>query len=74
MTQALRLRLLAGAAVVACLPGLAAAQTATPRQPDVQPTAGGLTPGALYIEADSAGRVGDVISATGETERVFARY
>jgi LPS-assembly protein len=74
MTQALRLRLLAGAAIVACLPGLAVAQTATPRQPDIQPETGGLTPGALYIEADSAGRVGDVISATGERERVFARY
>ncbi len=74
MTQALRLRLLAGAAAIACLPGLAAAQTATPRQPDIQPETGGLTPGALYIEADSAGRIGDVISATGETERVFARY
>jgi LPS-assembly protein len=74
MTKALRLRLLAGAAALACLPGLAAAQTATPRQPAVQPDAGGLTPGSLYIEADSAGRVGDVISATGETERVFARY
>ncbi|KPF73945.1 organic solvent tolerance protein [Brevundimonas sp. AAP58] len=74
MTKALRLRLLAGAAAFACLPGLAQAQTATPRQPDIQPETGGLAPGALYIEADSAGRAGDVISATGDTERVFARY
>jgi len=74
MTRALRLRLLAGAAAFACLPSLAEAQTAAPRQPDVQPIAGGLSPGSLYIEADSAGRIGNVISATGESERVFARY
>lgn len=74
MTRALRLRLLAGAAAFACLPSLAEAQTGAPPQPDAQPTAGGLVPGSLYIEADNAGRIGDVVSATGESERVFARY
>jgi LPS-assembly protein len=71
----LRARLLAGVTALACLPGVAGAQTpAPPRTPDISPAADGLSPDALYIEADRAGRVGDVISATGETERVFARY
>jgi LPS-assembly protein len=74
MTRALRLRLLAGAAAFACLPNMAEAQTAAPHQPDGQPAAGGRAPGFLYIEADNAGRIGDVISATGESERVLARY
>ena len=69
-----RFLLMAGAAAVFALPDIALAQTPAPRQPDVQPATGGLAPGSLYIEADSAGRVGDVISATGETQRVFARY
>jgi LPS-assembly protein len=70
----LRARLLAGATILACLPAVAVAQTAPPRAPDIRPAPDGLAPDAIYIEADRAGRVGDVISATGETERVFARY
>ncbi|MEQ7155344.1 LPS-assembly protein LptD [Brevundimonas aurifodinae] len=70
----LRARLLAGAAVLACLPAVAVAQTAPPRAPDIRPAPDGLAPDAIYIEADRAGRSGDVISATGESERVFARY
>jgi LPS-assembly protein len=70
----LRARLLAGATILACLPAVAVAQSAPPRAPDISPAPDGLAPDAIYIEADRAGRVGDVISATGETERIFARY
>ncbi len=73
--NALRARLLAGAAALACLPGLAEAQTAAaPRAPDIRPAPDGLATDALYIEAEQAGRIGDLISATGETDPVFARY
>jgi LPS-assembly protein len=73
--NALRARLLVGVAALACLPGLAEAQTTTvPRAPDIRPAPDGLAPDALYIEAEQAGRIGDLISAIGETERVFARY
>ncbi|WP_428152327.1 LPS-assembly protein LptD [Brevundimonas sp.] len=70
----LRNRLLAGAAALACAPLPAFAQTtpAGSTPPAVQ--ADGLTPDAIYIEADTAGRQGDVISATGERERVYARF
>lgn len=76
-TGALRLRLLAGVAAVAMAwwSGAAQAQQTPPagaspaqRGPD------GLTPEGVYLEADTALRDGDVISATGETERVLARF
>ena len=78
---ALRARLLAGAAVVACLPALPAlaqdesapaVKPATVAQPG--PGADGLEPGALYVDADSASRQGDIITAEGTpADRVFAR-
>lgn len=72
---ALRYRLLAGAAAVALasLAGTAQAQQA----PAPQATQGsdGLEPGAVYIEADSAARTGDVITAEGAgADRVLARF
>ena len=83
-TAALRRRLLAGAAAVAlAASGSAAfAQTspaavpAPPPSPVPAPTGpDGLTPDAVYIEADVAARAGDVISARGAGEsRVLARF
>ncbi|MGX1588660.1 LPS-assembly protein LptD [Brevundimonas diminuta] len=84
---ALRLRLLTGAALVIgaplSAPGLAyAAQTQAPAsavqtapQTAAQtPGADGLTPDAVYMDADSAQREGDVVSAQGSAEnRVLAR-
>lgn len=72
---ALRYRLLAGAAAVALasLAGTAQAQQA----PAAQASQGsdGLEPGAVYIEADSAARTGDVITAEGAgADRVLARF
>ncbi|WP_240387264.1 LPS-assembly protein LptD [Brevundimonas naejangsanensis] len=87
---ALRLRLLTGAALVIgaplsqlALPQLALAQEApapAAAQPKAQttaqaPGADGLTPDAVFIDADSAQRDGDVVSAHGSAEdRVFARF
>ncbi|MDI1326320.1 MAG: LPS assembly protein LptD [Brevundimonas sp.] len=74
-TAALRLRLLAGAAAVALAASGhgASAQTvptaSAPAGPD------GLTPNAVYIEADAASREGDLIIASGVGEsRVLARF
>jgi len=75
----LRARLLAGAAVFACLPALPvmAQEASTPSPaPAAQNTPGadGLTPGAVYVNAASAGRQGDVVTAEGSADdRVFAR-
>lgn len=72
----LRLRLLAGAAAVALTAAGGLAQAQTQEAPPVR-TAGqdGLAPGAAYIEADSAIREGDVITATGMGDaRVLARF
>ncbi len=66
---ALRYRLLAGAAAIALASsgGAVRAQEA--------PGADGLTPDGVYIEADSAGRDGDVITAQGAgADRVLARF
>ena len=75
-TGALRLRLLAGVAVVALASwgGATRAQEApvVTGPPAVGPD--GLAPEAVYLEADEASRDGDVISAHGETERVLARF
>lgn len=70
-TAALRLRLLAGGAVAALTitSGTAAAQEASP-----PPPADGLGPNAVYLEADTATRTGDVITAAGTEQRVLARF
>jgi len=73
---ALRVRLLAGAAMIACMPALPAlAQVApAPAQTATPPASDGLTPGSLYVNADAAQRQGDVVTASGTAEdRVFAR-
>ena len=71
--NARRARLLAGAALLACTPLSAMAQTA-PGQSPAPVVQDGLTADSIYIEADQAGREGDVISATGERDRVYARF
>lgn len=63
-----RARLLMGAAILAGAPSLALAQTTPPIGND------GLTPDAAYIEADSAERIGDLITAEGDSDRVLARF
>lgn len=69
--QGLRARLLAGATLFACAAATGAmAQTAT-RTP---PPSDGLPADAVYIEADQASRQGDVITAAGEQDRVYARF
>jgi len=74
---ALRYRLLAGAAAVALasLAGTAMAQQVPATAAPSGPAADGLTPDAVYIEADSTTRDGDVITAesTG-ADRVLARF
>lgn len=84
-TGALRLKLMAGAALCA-LPAMgiatgAIAQSATSQAQSGQaaPAADiddGLAPDALYLEADVAQRQGDVVSAQGnpDGERVFSRF
>ena len=74
---ALRYRLLAGAAAIALVSsaGTAQAQQARSTPSPSQPSADGLTPEAVYIEADSAARVGDVIAAdSAGADRVLARF
>ena len=70
----LRARLLVGAAAFALAPLPALAQTAPVQTPTSQVGPDGLTAESVYIEADAASRQGDVISATGETDRVYARF
>ena len=74
---ALRNRLLAGAAAVALasLAGTAMAQQVPATAAQTGPAADGLTPDAVYIEADSTTRDGDVITAEGTgADRVLARF
>lgn len=76
-TGVLRLRLLAGAAAMAMASwsGVAQAQQTPPASPpETQRGPDGLTPGAVYLEADTASRDGDLISAAGDPERVLARF
>ena len=75
-TAVLRLRLLAGAAAVALAVsgGAALAQEAPVATAPAQPGADGLGPDAVYLEADSTSRDGDIITATGGEERVLARF
>jgi LPS-assembly protein len=74
---ALRNRLLAGAAAIALtsLAGAAEAQQVPAATAPVPSGADGLAPEAVYIQADSAGRAGDVITAEGAgADRVLARF
>ncbi|MDP1912631.1 LPS-assembly protein LptD [Brevundimonas sp.] len=74
---ALRYRLLAGAAAIALasLGGAAKAQQTPPAPAPVGPGADGLTPNAVYIEADSASRTGDLVTAEAPgADRVLARF
>ncbi|NJC41974.1 LPS-assembly protein [Brevundimonas alba] len=76
-TGALRLRLLAGAAAVALVSwsGAALAQdTPAATTPRAQTGPDGLPPEAVYLDAGTVSRDGDVLTATGETERVLARF
>src|SRR5690349_16260060 len=76
-TGALRLRLLAGAAVVALASwtGAAQAQQAPAAAvPEARPGPDGLAPEAVYVDAATASRDGDVISAAGGADRVLARF
>lgn len=75
-TAVLRRRLLAGAGAVALAAsgGAAFAQQAPAPQPAQQPGPDGLVPDAIYLEADSTTRNGDVITATGGEQRVLARF
>lgn len=80
-TAAFRLKLMAGAALfgvpMAMLPVAALAQNTQPKAtPSVEiKGADGLTPDALYLEADNAQRSGDLVQAQGTSEdRVFARF
>jgi len=71
-SKVLRLRLLAGAALAACAPF--ATTAAAQETPNAAPPADGLPPEAVYVEADSARREGDVIVAEGTPqERVYLR-
>lgn len=79
-TGGLRLRLMAGAAAVAVIAcaGQALAQQ-TPQTPSTaqpaRPGADGLTPGSVYIDADSVTREGEVVSAHGgEGGRALGRF
>ncbi|MBX9617459.1 MAG: LPS assembly protein LptD [Caulobacteraceae bacterium] len=76
--RALRRRLLAGAALLAVLPGAALAQTTVPvevRSPATPVTGDdGLSSDALYIDAETASREGDVITASGAEDRLYARF
>ncbi|GAA0396501.1 LPS-assembly protein LptD [Brevundimonas terrae] len=86
-TGALRLKLMAGAALCA-LPVLGVAGASVAQTAGVQPSPApaapvvqvrgedGLTPDALYVEATSAEREGDTVNAKGgqAEDRVFARF
>ena len=75
VTAALRRRLLGGTAAAALAVSASAAFAQEPSsQPGAQAPADGLTANAVYIEADTATREGDVIVATGGAERVTARF
>ena len=77
-TTALRLRLLAGAAAMALVASgsiVCAQTTPPPASPPAAASSDGLTPGAVYLEADAATRTGDLITASGVGEnRVLARF
>jgi lipopolysaccharide export system protein LptA len=65
----------AAQAQTAPVPVQAPAQTAPQTTTEAAPGADGLTPDAVFVDADSAQRQGDVISAQGSAEdRVMARF
>ena len=71
--RAFRIRLLAGVTLVACAPfaGDVLAQTSPSLAPTppAQTPDDGLGPEAVYIDAEAASRMNDVVSATGSPER-----
>ncbi|MBU1386152.1 MAG: LPS assembly protein LptD [Alphaproteobacteria bacterium] len=73
---ALRIRLLAGAAALALAAWSGASQAQEASNVPLPTTTGpdGLAPGAVYVDAETVARDGDVISATGGAERVLARF
>ena len=76
-SKAFRARLLAGAAFFACVPyaGVAMAQADIQTAPSATPpVSDGLSRGAVYVDAGSAKRVGDVITADSNGgDRVYLR-
>jgi LPS-assembly protein len=76
-SNAFRQRLLAGAAMLACAPfaTTAAAQIAAPQTEATQQTpSDGLSAEAIYVDAASATRQGDIVTATGDADRrVYVR-
>lgn len=71
-SNVLRRRLLAGAALIVCAPLATVAVAQTGPEPTV--ASDGLPPDAAYVEAESARRDGDVITAQGTPEnRVYLR-
>ncbi len=73
-SKVLRQRLLAGAAVIACAPFATVAAAQTGVEPTPPPTADGLAPEAVYVEADGVRQEGDVVTAEGTPEnRVYLR-
>ena len=74
---ALRYRLLAGAAAIALtsLAGAAQAQQVPAATAPTPSGADGLSPDSVYIEADSASRTGDLVTAEAPgADRVLARF
>ncbi len=73
-SRALRARLLAGAALLACLPFADEALAQAQPVPDQSAVPDVLPQGAVYVDADSAGRVGDTIVAQSDgARRVYLR-
>ena len=71
-SNVLRRRLLAGAALAVCAPLATGAVAQT--GPETAGSSDGLPPDAVYIEAESARREGDVVTAQGTPEnRVYLR-
>lgn len=67
-----RTRLLAGSVLVAwAVAGSVLAQNQAAPGPQ---SSDGLPPDAVYLEADQASRQGDIITAAGERDRVYARF
>ncbi|WP_421728737.1 LPS-assembly protein LptD [Brevundimonas sp.] len=69
-----RARLLTGAALFACAPLALAAPTYAQEAATSATGADGLTQDSVYIEAASASREGDVVTASGSDERALARF
>ena len=74
-SRRLRARLLAGVATLACGPLLLSGQALAQDAPPVE-AADGLPSDAVYMDAGSVSRDGDILTAEGTTggDRVFARF